>query len=248
MKQILKYQFYHVLAFIVMITLSILAFELWRIPETEFIGLPTYFWFIFSLAVPLVHQLYVTFGWRMELYDKTLTAYFGDKAFCYFSTGFYILGALRLVSFITLGIADNGSLLIDPALRYTVAVLLTIPALYTFYSVLRYFTLERAAGLDHFRPETFKGNEKEQRGMFKYSPNAIYKYEMLIVWALALFFASKALMISALFTDIMIWVLFYTTEKPDYDYIFSRTKPAADDDQASSQDTAATDAKSDVFE
>ena len=92
--------------------------------------------------------------------------------------------------------------------------IILIPAIYTFYSVKKYFTLKRALGIDHF-DTSYRKLGLVREGIFKYTPNAMYIFGVMIVWIPALIFASKAALISALFNHAYLWVHYYTLELPD---------------------------------
>jgi len=85
---------------------------------------------------------------------------------------------------------------------------------YTFYSVIRYFGFEKAAGLDHFDPAVRKA-PFIKKGAFKYSENAMYSFAFLIIYLPGLIALSKAALLAAFFSHLYIWVHYYTTELPD---------------------------------
>jgi len=167
----------------------------------------------------------------MELYYKLISKVFKEKAFKIHAVLFNIFLLLRLAMCLILGFTDYNSLIIDFSLRVIFIIILLVPALYTFYSLIRYFSFTRAAGYDHFNTAAYKDDFIVKKGMFKYSKNAIYKYGALIIWALAFIFASKALLINGLFCHLLIWVHYYTTEKPDMDYIYKKKKDLSDSEK-----------------
>jgi hypothetical protein len=54
-----------------------------------------------------------------------------------------------------------------------------------------------------------------RRGAFRWSPNAMYAYAFLLLWAIALIGNSRAALAVALFQHAYIWVHMYCTEDPD---------------------------------
>ena len=110
---------------------------------------------------------------------------------------------------------------------YGVAVILLIPGIYTMYSVVHYFGMDRAYGIDHF-DTSYRDKPFVKQGMFKYTDNAMYKFGFLILWSLALFTLSKAALLAGAFNHLYIWVHFYFTELPDLRHIYSgQTKESA---------------------
>ena len=73
---------------------------------------------------------------------------------------------------------------------------------------------------DHFRLR-YRQMPLENRGIFKYTKNAMYTYGFVILWAIALFNLSLPALIAAGFQHLYIWVHFYCTEKPDMDIIYN---------------------------
>jgi hypothetical protein len=94
-----------------------------------------------------------------------------------------------------------------------------IPVIYTFYSVKKYFTLNRALGIDHFN-SSYRQIGLVRKGIFKYTSNAMYIFGVMIIGTPALIFASKAALISALFNQTYLWVHYYTLELPDMKRIY----------------------------
>ena len=219
--KVLDKQLWHFTALMALLVL------VYRITETDrailagsFLDLSTRFWLGLTLVVPVVHQMYVLICWRSELYRRSMTKSFGSKAFSIYKTGFAVLFALRPVSLICLGISNANSLEIDPYLSYTLAILLLLPSLYLFYSVRKYFGINRAFGIDHFDPERFRDESLVKRGIFRYTANGMYVFGFLLLWSLAFFFSSKAALVGALFNHAYIWVHYFFTERPDMRKIY----------------------------
>jgi hypothetical protein len=199
---------------------SVLTGELW--------GVRTETWLWIAVVIPVVHQVIVTLLWRAELYHRQMTAWFGDRAFLVFKAIFTVLFIGRPLSLILLGVSNANTLNVSPALAYTLAILLFVPFVYTMYSVLHYFGIDRAYGEDHFKPDLYKNKPFVKRGMFKYTDNAMYKFGFLILWVIALVTLSQAALLVAAFNHLYIWVHYYCTELPDIRYIYgSPTKEPA---------------------
>jgi len=192
---------------------DVLAGQLW--------GLSTQAWLWIAIAVPVVHQVFVWFSWRAELQHGWITHWFGESGFPIYKIGFTILFAARPLSILLLGISNYHTVRCPPALMYTAAVFALIPGLYTMYSVVHYFGIDRAYGIDHFDP-SYREKPFVKQGMFKYTDNAMYKFGFLILWSIALFTLSKAALLAVAFNHLYIWVHFYFTELPDIRRIYAK--------------------------
>lgn len=198
---------------------DMLAGQLW--------GLSTQAWLWIAIAVPIIHQVYVWLFWRLELHHGLVTRWFGESGFPIYKAGFTILFAARPISILLVGISNYDTLTCPPALMYAAAVLALIPGLYTMYSVVHYFGMDRAYGIDHF-DESYRDAPFVKQGMFKYTDNAMYKFGFLILWSIALFTLSKAALLAAAFNHLYIWVHFYFTERPDIQRIYGKNEPQMD--------------------
>lgn len=219
--KVLKHQHWHLLCllllllglcFIITGDYAILTGELW--------GINSKILFIAALLAPILHQIYVLICWRAELFNKSLSRAFGQNAFKLYKAGFALLFASRLVTIILLAISSSHTLNINRTIAYVIAGILFFPSMYLFYSVKKYFSMDRAFGIDHFYPEKFKNAPFVKKGMFKYSSNAMYVYGFLILWIPGFLWLSKAALLLALFNHIYIWVHYYFTELPDIKHIY----------------------------
>ncbi|MGD8402537.1 MAG: methyltransferase [Anaerolineales bacterium] len=192
---------------------DVLSGQLW--------GISTLAWLWIAIAVPVVHQIFVWLFWRLELHHSMITSWFGESGFPIYKIGFTILFAARPISILVLGISNYNTLTCPPDLMYAAAVILLIPGIYTMYSVVHYFGIDRAYGIDHFDP-AYHDKPFVKQGMFKYTNNAMYKFGFLILWSIALFTLSKAALLAAVFNHLYIWVHFYFTELPDIRRIYGR--------------------------
>jgi len=128
----------------------------------------------------------------------------------------------RPIAIAFLAVSNQGSLQTDPRALNIIALALLVPILYLFYSLVRYFGLKRALGIDHFDPG-YREKPLVRKGIFKYVNNSMYIFGLLILWLPGLLLASKAALLAALFGHVYIWVHYFTVELPDMRYIY-RTK------------------------
>ena len=180
-----------------------------------FLSLSTFAWFIIAMSIPLIHQAYVWICWRSELCWKSISKTIGFKGYVIF---FFILIVSRL-SAIVLCFVDYGSLYTPGWFAWILAIIIFIPGAYTMYSVKKYFGFLRAAGADHFDPK-YREMPFEKRGIFKWTPNAMYVFAIGIPFAFATATGSQSMFIVAIYTYISIWLHYFCTEKVDFKVIY----------------------------
>ncbi|WP_052049757.1 methyltransferase [Leptolyngbya sp. KIOST-1] len=127
----------------------------------------------------------------------------------------------RPILVVGLAIANRGSLALPQPIALGLGLALLIPALYTLWSVARYFGIPRAIGGDHFRSH-YRTMPLVQQGAFAWSGNAMYVFAFLGLWAIALLIGSQAALAVALFQHAYVWVHFYCTEAPDMDLLYGQ--------------------------
>ena len=181
-----------------------------------FLGINAFEWFFVAMTIPLVHQTYVWICWRSELCWKSISNTIGFKGYVII---FFILIISRL-SAIVLCFVDHGSLYKPGLLSWIISIILFIPGAYTMYSVKKYFGFLRAAGADHFDPQ-YRDMPFEKRGIFKWSPNAMYVFAIGIPFSFAVATGSQSMFVVAIYTYISIWLHYFCTEKPDFAVIYS---------------------------
>ena len=181
-----------------------------------FLGLSALSWFMIAMSTPLIHQAYVWICWRSELCWQSISNTIGFKGYVII---FFILIISRL-SAIVLCFVDYGSLYKPGWLAWILGLILFIPGAYTMYSVKKYFGFLRAAGADHFDPK-YRDLPFENRGIFKWTPNAMYVFAIGIPFAFAVATGSLSMFIVAIYTYISIWLHYFCTEKPDFAVIYS---------------------------
>jgi protein-S-isoprenylcysteine O-methyltransferase Ste14 len=208
-----------------LISLIVLVFAVyWASRAEDFLsgslyGLDTAIWFWLAIAIPIAHQVFVWITWRAELQYSTITRTFGDRGFIYYSVVFMLLLVARPIAITFLAVSNQGSLQTDPRALNIIALALLVPILYLFYSLVRYFGLKRALGIDHFDPG-YREKPLVRKGIFKYVNNSMYIFGLLILWLPGLLLASKAALLAALFGHVYIWVHYFTVELPDMRYIY----------------------------
>ena len=180
-----------------------------------FLSLSTFAWFIIAMSIPLIHQAYVWICWRSELCWKSISKTIGFKGYVII---FFILIISRL-SAIVLCFLDYGSLYTPGLFAWSLAVIIFIPGAYTMYSVKKYFGFLRAAGADHFDPK-YRDMPFERRGIFKWTPNAMYVFAIGIPFSFAVATGSQSMFIVAIYTYISIWLHYFCTEKEDFKIIY----------------------------
>jgi protein-S-isoprenylcysteine O-methyltransferase Ste14 len=176
-------------------------------------------WFLWAVSIPIAHQVYVLICWRSELYYSFLTKIIGKYAFKIYLIDFFILFASRIVFLIFLANSNRFTFNLNSYVKSVLILIISVIAIYAFYSVKQYFGFGRAAGLDHFDAEARK-LPLVKKGIFKYTNNGMYTYAFLAFYLPGLFYESKAAILVALFSHIYIWVHYYFTEKPDMNYIY----------------------------
>jgi len=218
--KIFKYQIWHLLSLILLIfSIQLYTSNKPEILVGSFWGVSTKLWFWLAIAVPVVHQVYVWLVWRLELYQRAFTKRFGVKrSFKIYAAGFSILFSGRLLIIVILAISNKDTLHIEPFTSYFIAALITPFVIYLFYSVKKYFTIERAYGIDHFDKNYSEPYVK--KGIFKYTDNGMYVFGLMILYFPGLLLFSEAALLAALFNHIYIWVHYYFTERPDMVVIY----------------------------
>ena len=181
-----------------------------------FLGIRALVWFMIAMSIPLAHQAYVWICWRSELCWKLISNTIGFKGYLIL---FFILIILRL-SAIVLCFVDYGSLYKPGWLTWILALILFIPGGYTMYSVKKYFGFLRAAGADHFDSK-YRDLPFENRGIFKWTPNAMYVFAIGIPFSFAVATGSQSMFVVAIYTYISIWLHYFCTEKPDFAVIYN---------------------------
>ena len=205
------------------IALILLVFGVYALADDvalsgQLLGVSTSTWLWFSIAIPVLHQFYVWLIWRTQLKYSLITRIFGKKGFKFYTVGFTVIFASRLLSIIFLSLSNMNSLALNPVFAYSLSFIFTLLAACLFYSVRTNFGFKRAYGIDHF-DESYRQLPFVREGLFRFTGNAMYTFGFLILWVPGLIFFSKAAILVACFNHIYIWVHYYTTEMPDIRFI-----------------------------
>ena len=218
-KLVFEKQLWHYLMLIILLAGIIVVSRNEGFLAGQFLDISTEVWFYSALAAAILHQVYVWFCWRTQLHFSLITRLFGPKGFKYYSIIFMVLMLSRLVFMIVLAISNKDSLPCNQLLLYGFALIIAVPTAYLFYSVVKYFGLKRALGIDHFDP-SYRHIPLVRKGIFRFSSNSMYVFGLLILWLPGLLCGSAAALLAALFNHVYIWIHYYFTEKPDMTRIY----------------------------
>ena len=219
LKLIFEKQVLHYFLLAVLLTGVFIVSRIDGFMSGRFLNISTPVWFYSAIVIAVVHQVYVWFCWRMQLHFSLITNKYGHRGFIYYSIGFMVLFVLRFVAVAMLAISNINTLNASQLLLNILALIIAIPVLYLLYSVIRYFTIERALGIDHF-DLSYGKKPFVKKGIFKYTDNGMYFFGLLAFWIPGLLCSSGAALLLALFNHLYVWVHYYTTEKPDFKRIY----------------------------
>ncbi|MEP3280569.1 MAG: methyltransferase [Stappiaceae bacterium] len=212
-------QLLHLVCLVVLLGMLCIVAQIPGFYAGSFLGLPTVSWVVVAVGNAIAHQVYVWLCWRLELDGQRLTRFFGSRAFRLYQVGFALLILLRPILAFALGWSNRGSLPIEPWAGTVIAAFLLLPSLYLVYCVRRYFGFERAFGIDHF-DASYRDMPLVRKGIFTWTPNAMYVFGFFILWVPAFLFQSVSALAIAAFSHLYIWVHYYCTEKPDMSRIY----------------------------
>jgi len=213
-------QILHLVLLVVLLTAVWKLVDFGALAERRLFGISTTSWFIISLTIPILHQVFVWLAWRSELCFRAMTKWFGAQTFNIYRIVFFLMFFARPVALILLAVADHDSFELSIPARVAVCLVLGVPSVYTGYSVVRYFGMSRAAGADHF-DESYRSLPLVKEGIFKYTSNSMYSFAFLAFWIIAIAGASWSALVVAAFSHAYIWVHYFCTERPDMRMIYS---------------------------
>ncbi len=205
-----EWQATHLSILLILLTALIMASVLPTVSAGSFLGVSTTAWYWLAAFATIVHQIYVWVMWRLELYANALSKRF-NNSFKVYSIFFRLLGFSRFL-IIPLAISNRRSIYLHPVIQWVLPAVFLLLAGYLFYSVIRWFGINKGMGLDHFIPEVARDWKMVNKGIFKFSSNAMYTFGFLVFWAIALIYESSAALIIAAFNHLYIWVHYYCTE------------------------------------
>ena len=187
--------------------------------DGEWLGVADTNWFWMAIVLAVFHQVLVWLVFRGQLGWAIFARWFGQKDLLVWGYMFLPLLVLRPVLLLGLAISDRRSLGIPPITGWILASALLLPALYTFWSVGKYFGLVRALGGDHFRVQ-YRTVPLERRGAFRWSKNAMYVFGFLGLWSIALVADSRAALVLAAFEHAYVWAHYFATERVDMELMY----------------------------
>ncbi len=218
MERLFEGQGRHALLLGVLLALLYAATRLGGSLEGSALGLGTPTWIVIAAAVPIAHQGYVWLAWRLELHHRLATRVLGRAALTVHVVVFMALFGSRPIAIYCLAVANTGTLPGSADVWRIVALVLVPPAAYLFFCVRRDFGFARPTGADHFDPRWRE--PLVRRGIFRWTPNAMYVFGFLPLWSLALWFGSAAATAVAAFSHAYIWVHYICTERPNMRRIY----------------------------
>jgi phospholipid methyltransferase len=190
--------------------------------DGSFLGLSTKIWAFTTIAVVLLHQSIVAIVFRLQLHFAVMTRLLGERALKIWGIIFMPLLLARPLLLLATGLSEYGSLAGPRTLQLLVGTLLVAIAAWGAHSVIKYFTIPRALGGDHFY-DRYLNMPLVNQGAFKVTPNAMYGIIFLGLWGLALLTGSRNALVLALFQHGYIWVHMYCTEDPDMRILYADT-------------------------
>lgn len=222
MARIFKYQGYHLLAYLAIG--AVLYFATIQFPDghRKIWGLSTRELILLSWIFAALHQGWIVFFWRTELYLGKISAWFGRRGFLIFRIGFVTFALCRLLLLIPISLSSAQTASIPRGASVALIVVTTPFILWGMYSVLVYFGVTRAFGADHFDP-AYRNAPLERRGIFKYVPNSMYTVVLLLLYHPGLFWHSGPGLVAAAAHHALVWVHYFCTEKPDLGEIYGKS-------------------------
>lgn len=178
------------------------------------LGMTSIGWAMLSIWLAVAHQVLVAVVFRLQLHKALLTRLFGAKDLAAWTAVFMPFLAARPLTILLAGLADTRSLPIPVWAAIAIGVALLVPASWALWSTVRFFTLPRAVGGDHFR-EAIRALPKVRGGVFDHTDNGMYGVAFLGLWAIACLTNSWNALIVAAFQQAYIWLHMYVTEAPD---------------------------------
>ena len=212
-------QIWHLISLLILIPIT-WFFASPSLGGKSWLGIKDVTWFWLAVGLPVVHQVVAWIVFRLQLGWATLSKIFGNLDILVWGLFFMPLLIGRVITLIGLANVNSNTLGLPDQVAKILAFLLIIPAIYTLWSVFRYFGLTRALGGDHFRI-SFREMPLVKKGIFKWNSNSMYSFAFLLLWAIALLLGSQAALGVAIFQHAYIWVHYFCTEKPDMEMIYS---------------------------
>lgn len=157
---------------------------------STWLGISDQTWFYAVIRLAVVHQVVGWFVFRFQLVFSLFSRLFGEYDMLVWGIIFFPMLFARPLLTLGLGLADSGSLESYRGVQIIIGLILCIPAIFTGWSIERYFGVARALGGDHFR-QKYRDMPLVKEGAFKYSSNAMYSFAFLLFWAIAFLTGSR---------------------------------------------------------
>lgn len=187
----------------------------------SFFDVSTETWLRMAITVQVAHQIYTWLAWRAELHYKLFTKWLGARnAFPVYKAGFIVFLVSRPISVLALAVSNRDTLPIPAAAGHVLAASCFVPAAYVMYSIHKYFSFDRACGVDHFDTASYRNAPLVKGGIFRWTSNAMYKFGFLALWGVAFLFRSRAALVAATFGHLAVWAHYFGTERPDMRRIY----------------------------
>jgi len=221
MKQILRRQGYHALAYVMLGLVVCHAVSLLPDDGTRAMGLSAREWMLGSWVFAGAHQFWIVLFWRLEFYAHKISAWLGPAGWTIYRIGFVVFAAARLLAIVPISFLTARSWDIPRYVSLPCVAVTSPLILWGVYSVFVHFGVNRAFGADHFDP-AYRSASLEKRGIFKYVSNSMYTVVLLVLYHPGLLLQSWPGLLTAATQHAFVWCHYFCTEKPDMDDIYGR--------------------------
>ena len=109
-KKIFEKPSYHFLFLVIASFLTYYLYQRDSFFAGSFLGISTRKWFLLSMIIPVVHQVYVWFFWRIQLHYSLVTRLLGRSGFILYSIGFMLLFIVRFPLIFFLAVSSRNTL------------------------------------------------------------------------------------------------------------------------------------------
>ena len=174
---------------------------------------------VVSVVAGALHHLWVLVFWRLELGFSAVSRRLGRWGFILYSAGFVVLITARFVSVLYLAPLNGGTLPIPTGIRLAAVGIIAVFNAWGMYSVLRFFGVRRAFGLDHF-DASVRQSGLVKRGAYRYCGNVMYLMIVPAFLVPCLLWGSVASLACGLFHCLFVWAHYLCTERPDMALIY----------------------------
>ncbi len=177
-------------------------------------------WLLLAPLTALLHQGLVAVAWRGEIFGRHVSRRLGSRWFVVFGALFFLLISARIGATVTVSLASPGDFAASPLLLVATGAII-LAATWTGIDVLRYFSLRRALGADHFSPEV-REMGLVRRGVFRHVPNPMYTLSNLVFLLPGLLLRSYPGIAVGCYHYAAVWLHYWATEKPDMEFLYPR--------------------------